>query len=308
MKYEIFEEQFINQVKYMVGWSKIQGKCAVETVMIAGEESRRIRFQCIDQRVVLPEVYIIDMWKYMQSFKDDLTIKIKISDAAFSIRRAWEESYDTAIRRCNKKAGPGISDQIKPLLTNREAESEMLKDLLWLQKDEIAVYFYVTNRKKKECFLSKSLADIWNVKEEILLKNIFEKKEGDVTFEYWIEENSLENSIGKLLTEEHRKICVGTAYQGTALLFQEAYRRELKEKMGGNFYVFFPSAEECIWIPERISFSTVQQCFQKIREQTFNKEFWVTDKIYLCSGKKLDLVGTLRDRKEKVTAFKQKVR
>lgn len=42
MEYEEFEEQFINHVKYMAGWSKIQGKCVVETVMIAGNENKRI--------------------------------------------------------------------------------------------------------------------------------------------------------------------------------------------------------------------------------------------------------------------------
>lgn len=299
MNYETFEQQFINHVKYMAGWSKIPGKCVVESVVIAGEESRRIRFQCADQRVVLPEIYIEDIWNTMESLKDDLRRVIQISDTAFTIRRAWEEIYDTAVRRCNAKGGPGISDEIKPLFASKKAENEMLKDLLWIQKDEIAVYFYVTNRKKKECYLSKGLAENWNVKEDILLKNIFEKKEGEVLFEYWVEKKGLENRIGKLLTEDYKKIRVGTAYQGTALLFQEAYRRELKEKMGGNFYVFFLSSEECAWIPGKIPFETVRNCFQKIREQTFDRESWVTDRIYLCSGKSLDFAGTLQERREK---------
>lgn len=307
MEYEEFEEQFINHVKYMAGWSKIQGKCVVETVMIAGNENKRIRFQCIDQRVVLPEIYITDMWKDVQSIQDDLKAKIRISDTAYTIRRAWEELYDTVIHRCNQKNGPGISDQIKPLFTNRKTENEMLKNLIWMQKEEIAVYFYVTNRKKKECFLSKGLADIWNIGEEILLKSVFDKKEGDISFESWIEKNDLANSIGRLLPEEHGKIRVGTACQGTVLLFQEAYRKELKEKMGGNFYVFFPSAENCIWISGTVPFPEVQRCFQKIVEQTFSRESWVTDRIYLCDGKKLEFAGTLQDR-QKVSSFKPKIR
>lgn len=87
----------------------------------------------------------------------------------------------------SSKNGLGISDQIEPLYTNRKATNEMLRDLMWMQKEEIAVYFYVTNRKKKECFLSKGLADIWNIEEEMLLKSVFDKKERDISFESWIE-------------------------------------------------------------------------------------------------------------------------
>lgn len=183
----------------------------------------------------------------------------------------------------------------------------MLRNLIWIEKEEIAVYFYVTNRKKRECFLSKGLADIWNIGEEILLKSVFDKKEGDISFESWIEKNDLENSIERLLPEEYGKIRVGTACQGTVLLFQEAYRKELKEKMGGNFYVLFPSTENCVWIPGNIPFPEVQKCFKKIIEQTFSRESWVTDRIYLCDGKKLEFAGTLQDR-QKGSPFKPKIR
>ena len=77
--------------------------------------------------------------------------------------------------------------------------------------------------------------------------------------------------------------------------------------MDGNFYVFFPSAENCIWISGTIPFPEVQKCFQKIIEQTFSRESWVTDRIYLCDGKKLEFAGTLQDR-QKVSSFKPKIR
>lgn len=110
--------------------------------------------------------------------------------------------------------------------------------------------------------------------------------------------NDLANSIGRLLPEKHGKIRVGTACQGTVLLFQEAYRKELKEKMDGNFYVFFPSAENCIWISGTIPFPEVQKCFQKIIEQTFSRESWVTDRIYLCDGKSWNLQEHFRTDKK----------
>lgn len=308
MEYETFKQQFIDNVEYMAGWSKVPGRCVIESVQISGIETSRIRFDCTDKRVVLPEIYIEDIWKTTESWKEDLRRIIKISDIAFSIRRTWETTYDTAIYRCSKKEGPGRTDEIRPLITNRKSEKELLKNLLYLQHDEIAVCFYVTNRRKKACYLSKDLADIWNIRKETLLKKVLEERGGAVLFEHWIEKNKLENRIGNLLTEDGKKICIGTAEQGTALLFHEGYRERLKEKMGGNFYVFFLSPEECVWIPEKIPFATVHHCLQKIREETFERESWITDDIYFCDGKNQEFTGMIQNRKEIVTDFKQKSR
>ena len=51
----------------------------------------------------------------------------------------------------------------------------------------------------------------------------------------------------------------------------------------------------------------VQRCFQKIIEQTFSRESWVTDRIYLCDGKKLEFPGTLQGQ-TKTESFKPKIR
>lgn len=74
--------------------------------------------------------------------------------------------------------------------------------------------------------------------------------------------------------------------------------------MGGNFYVFFFLLKNVYGLQEIYLF---QKCFQKIIELAFSRELWITDKIYLCNGKKLEFAGTLQD-KQKVSSFKPKIR
>ena len=95
---------------------------------------------------------------------------------------------------------------------------------------------------------------------------------------------------------------------GNRFIIHEGYRERLKEKMGGNFYVFFLSPEECVWIPEKIPFATVHHCLQKIRKETFERESWITDDIYFVMEKNLEFTGMIQNRKEIVTDFKQKSR
>ena len=39
MEYETFKQQLIDNVKYMAGWSKVPGRCVIESAQISGIET-----------------------------------------------------------------------------------------------------------------------------------------------------------------------------------------------------------------------------------------------------------------------------
>lgn len=291
MDYNEFKEMLINKIQ---GKMQRKAKIHIETIEVINDVKKEaIVFAGNDKAILFQRIYLDNLYEmYMSGIGLDIC-----ADTAIA---TYRETPDLKIEKI-LKSWKEVKTKLDPVVMNKEWNKEILKNIPYKEKLDLAICCRVILKQNDGKFFSvtvrKNMIDQWGITEEEFweaVRDCFQKNDYSITSINDLLRDQYYEQDGKDLMdnpEMQTQLYVMTnAYHnwGAAGFFRADLLKEFSEELKMDLYVLPSSIHEIILMPAdgNADKNYLKKMVETINEGCVERKEWLSNQVYYYSREK----------------------
>ena len=266
---------------------------------------------------IAPMIYLDD---YFESFKNGREISSILKEIAEIIMQSQQENVDVSFLL---NLG-NVKDKITPKVINFMWNKEYLSDkpYRFIAEDLVVTYYIKINVSNNignnigNIVVNERMLQSWNISKEelhkIALENLQEQSPAvssmeeqlkELVFSDLIKSTNGDKEAAEIMFQEMFQIDFQEEkgmyvltnkekFLGANMILHSEAMKEIREKMGGDFYLIPSSIHEWILVPmETTSMEELNFMVKDINMSQVHKEEWLSDHVYILTEKGIKIAA-----------------